>query len=567
MSEFVLLFTDDFEGARGEIEALGGRVTQKFTDRVFEAVLPEDAGPQALRLSSPTKPADLDDVSTLMAAAWSKRGAKTKKGLKGLTGSAQAIAWDTKGYQPPRNEDNDPALRRPSSKKKGLTAESTGTPTSLYMTGTVAVGLVVVSGTGAGLGFSGAEQTKVISEVMEGLQFLTGAEPAANLNFIYSIQFVTINAAAPTTPCPSYEACESIWRDPALQSLGYAAGLAGCQAYVNKLKQQTGSDWSYVAFFTKYPQYHFAYAYGPVLCMQYANDGWGPDRINQVFAHETCHIFGAADEYGTCVCGNSGTFNVPNSNCVNCTSSQVPCLMNANTLSLCAWSRGQIGWSTWAQMPGGLKNVSAAADGTVWGVNSADNIYKYVGGSSVWQQMPGALVRVSAGSAANVWGVNSTGNIYKYVGGSTVWQQIAGGLIDVDVAADGTVWGVNSAGNIYKYVGGAAVWQQVPGGLRRISVGSAGIVWGVNSVGNIYKYVGGSAGWQLIPGALTEIGAAADGTVWGVNSAGNIYKYVGGSAAWQQISGGLTQISVGGASVIWGVNSAGNIYRRLVGAT
>jgi hypothetical protein len=34
--------------------------------------------------------------------------------------------------------------------------------------------------------------------------------------------------------------------------------------------------------------------------------------------------------------------------------------------------------SGWTQVPGGLSNISVASDGTLWGVNSADNIYYYV---------------------------------------------------------------------------------------------------------------------------------------------------------------------------------------------
>jgi hypothetical protein len=579
MSKFVLLFTDDFEAGRREIEALGGRVTQKFTDRVFEAMLPEEADPRALRLSSPTERPGLDAVSTLMAAAWSKLGAKTEQRLKSAAGSAQAIPWDTKGYHPPRNGDNDPALRRPSSKKKDLTVEGTGTPTSLYMTGTVAVGLVVVSGTGSGLAFSDAEQIKVVSEVMEGLQFLAAAEPAAKLSFSYSINFPTISAAAPTTACASYEACEHIWRDPALRALGYAVGRAGCEAYVEALKQQTGSDWSYLAFFTKFPLYHFAYAYlyYPYLCMDYANAGWGPDAINQVFAHETCHIFGAADEYGPCGCGNYGTLEVLNGNCKHCTPNQVACLMNANTLSLCPWSRGQIGWSTWLRIPGELTDVSAAADGTVWGVKWDGKIYKYVDKDKGWIHIDGNLIdgglidgglsRISVGSSKMVWGVDRYGQIYKYgdkdKDKDKGWIPIAGPtLTEIGVAADGSAWGVNSYGDIYMHVDEG--WNWIEGSLSRISVGSSGIVWGVDRKGKIYKY-NGVGGWDGIGGDLSEISAAADGTVWGLDRNGKIYRY-NGVGGWDGIGGALAQISVGGAKIIWGVDGDGNIDRRVVGA-
>ncbi|OJY24734.1 MAG: hypothetical protein BGO98_19080 [Myxococcales bacterium 68-20] len=94
-------------------------------------------------------------------------------------------------------------------------------------------------------------------------------------------------------------------------------------------------------------------------------------------------------------------------------------------------------------MAGALKHVSVAADGTVWGVNAADKIYRWTG--SAWEQVAGALSQISAGSAAQVWGVNSDGKIYQRTG--TSWTQVPGALKHVSVAADGTVWGVNAAGN------------------------------------------------------------------------------------------------------------------------
>jgi hypothetical protein len=61
-----------------------------------------------------------------------------------------------------------------------------------------------------------------------------------------------------------------------------------------------------------------------------------------VFAHESCRIFGAADEYGTRVCGaTSGHLAVSNSNCVSCfpPGTQLSCLMNANMLDMCIFSQ------------------------------------------------------------------------------------------------------------------------------------------------------------------------------------------------------------------------------------
>jgi len=414
----------------------------------------------------------------------------------------------------------------------------------------------------SGLNFSTAEIQKIVAEVQEGLNFLASAEQLANVTFYYDWRTVNVNV----TPGPvasisdPYETMEAPWRNAALIAMGFAGSVAGSVAYVNSIKASLHTDWAYVGYFTKYPLQHFAYQTGERLVMQYANDGWGPDLINQVFAHESCHVFGAADEYGSCGCGVSGFYSIPNSNCVNCTTSQTACLMDANTLSLCTFSRGQIGWSTWTQKPGALKWVSVGQDGTVWGVNSSDNIYRWNG--TTWQQIPGALKQISVGNATNVWGVNSSDNIYRWTG--TTWQQVTGALKNVSVAPDGTVWGCNASDQIYHYLGNNN-WQQVPGGLRQISVGSASIVWGVNSAGNIYKWTGTT--WQQIPGALICVAAASDGTVWGVNGANNIFRYKAAANTWQMTSGALKEISVGSNSLVWGVNASDLIYDRRILAT
>jgi hypothetical protein len=103
-----------------------------------------------------------------------------------------------------------------------------------------------------------------------------------------------------------------------------------------------------VAFFTKYQLNHFAYAVLEKVVMSYDNDNWGPANIHRVFAHESCHIFGALDEYGNCRCNETGGYLAgSNDNCVNCFpagSSQEQCLMAGNTLRMCQASQRQIGW-------------------------------------------------------------------------------------------------------------------------------------------------------------------------------------------------------------------------------
>jgi hypothetical protein len=212
-------------------------------------------------------------------------------------------------------------------------------PTSQRLTGSIAIGIIIVEGPNANLKFSAAERTKIVAEVQNGLSWLATQSPEG-LVFKYDIKIVTLNVQpGPNTLTAGQK--EALWRDPAMQQLGFATGLGGVTAYVNKIRTDLGTTWTYCAFFTKYPIYHFAYASigGPRLVMDYANDGWGPDNIDRVFAHESGHIFGAPDEYSSsgCDCGGSwGFYSKPNANCANCApGGGVDCLMKGNTWNMC----------------------------------------------------------------------------------------------------------------------------------------------------------------------------------------------------------------------------------------
>jgi hypothetical protein len=223
-----------------------------------------------------------------------------------------------------------------------------GAPTSAYLEGSVAVGIVIVEGPTADLQFSAAERTKVVAEVQNGLSWIASMNPAAGINFTYDIRVVRV--AVPANP--SAPDLEALWRDPAMAGLGFPANWGGVVQYVENNRTRFGTRWTYCGFFTKYPLGHFAYASigGPRLVMQYSNDGWGPDNIDRVFTHESGHIFGCPDEYASsgCNCGGAwGRFGKPNTNCENCApGGGVACLMKANTFAMCNITPAHLGWLT-----------------------------------------------------------------------------------------------------------------------------------------------------------------------------------------------------------------------------
>jgi len=228
----------------------------------------------------------------------------------------------------------------------GTTSAGTSTaPLSSYLEGAVAVGLVLVEGPTADLQFTAAERTKVVAEAQNGLSWLATSNPAADITFSYDIQIVRLTQPAN----PSATDLEAYWRDPVMAKLGYQANFDGVYDYANAIRSRLATRWAYVAFVTKYPVQYFAYAAigGPRIVLTYDNDGWGPDNLDRVFAHESSHVFGAVDEYGSsgCDCGGSfGRFGVPNGNCDSCAPAPVDCLMRGNSFAFCRYTPAHIGW-------------------------------------------------------------------------------------------------------------------------------------------------------------------------------------------------------------------------------
>jgi FG-GAP-like repeat len=311
-----------------------GRVIHQY-GRVNILAVPTEGIDVSPRLAAEISPSGLTEVERLGLAALRLRESREFRTAKRNRPRADQL-WDmpdcTTVVPPP------PGAR-------ALMAAAA--PTSGYLEGTVAVGIIIVEGPTADLKFSDAERTKVVAEVQNGLSFYATANPMAGISFAYDIQVVTVATPAD----PNAADLEALWRDPAMGALGFSADWAGVSAYVEDIRNRFGTRWTYCGFFTKYPLGWFAYASigGPRLVMQYANDGWGPDNIDRVFAHETGHIFGCPDEYASsnCNCGGTwGRFGIVNGNCENCASGGgVQCLMKGNTFAVCGYTPSHLGWA------------------------------------------------------------------------------------------------------------------------------------------------------------------------------------------------------------------------------
>ncbi len=220
-------------------------------------------------------------------------------------------------------------------------------PYALTMHGKIAVIVVVASGEGT-LAMSDAEYNLVCREVINGLTAWTSHAPAnADLSFVVypGRAFITV---ADGLPACTGAGCHNVFANAALAYFGYNSK----DDLAKDGKRWAGRDaaGAYIGYFSKYRQSHFAYAYfggGPIY-MQYSNDGWGPEQIDRVFAHESGHVFNAPDEYTGCNCQRGygrGACTETNDNCVTCTQAQEACIMDSNDINnICAHTLMHVGW-------------------------------------------------------------------------------------------------------------------------------------------------------------------------------------------------------------------------------
>lgn len=364
-----LLYTDNLEAAKDEIAAAGGFVNLQMSDRSIVGQFPADFDVSSLKHSTRTIYKSGDEAETVATYAWHIMHEKDERRKAGNLEEKDNISWDDGAHQPPDlpgHIHEDQGAVQDSTRSMSGSVPVPGVNNILQ--GKVTVGLVIVSGNTAETTFSAFETAKVVAEVAEATNWLTQQNRDAALNYLIVPKYISIpngNAGLPSgSSCTAYE---NVWLNPTLPLLGVrnATGRAGANQYAVNIRAANSAMNGWSAFFIKFEACHFAYQTGQGTYMQYSNDGWGPDLINRVFAHESGHVFGAPDEYASsgCGCGNRGFFSVPNNNCDNCTSpySKTACLMKANTLSICQWSRGSLGWSYYYQVPDNSTSAGPAA--------------------------------------------------------------------------------------------------------------------------------------------------------------------------------------------------------------
>jgi hypothetical protein len=222
------------------------------------------------------------------------------------------------------------------------------------MTGQISVGVVFVeSSLPGGPTFSSSERYRIKQEVVDGLSWLAARHPAGDLSWILEYQTVRLDVENRETADN-----EDYWMYPAIsrityQGSSYPGTYAGLLNYLADMHAANGSTHEMVLFLTAYRGHWPGMALAEIVFLSKQDDwgGWGRKAVDGLVIHETCHIFGAADEYtgGLVTCtgceGEIGIDNIPNGNCELCARPHQPCIMTDLSRRMCNYTKGQIGWA------------------------------------------------------------------------------------------------------------------------------------------------------------------------------------------------------------------------------
>ena len=217
-----------------------------------------------------------------------------------------------------------------------------------------------------------ADRTIIQNEIIAGLSWW--ANTAGGSTYKTPLTFV-VNYYLPTDSRmqTSYEPIlysssqDSLWINQIMSNLGYSSGdkMARTAAFNTARRIANKTNWSVVSFVAYNPSPapstfkdgYFAYAYvgGPYSQLLFRNDGWGTGQYDIINAHETGHLFRAQDEYyqagyGGCTSCGVSTNGVLNANCEYCNPNAISCMMRNNSLGLCGYTAGQIGWTSLKNM-------------------------------------------------------------------------------------------------------------------------------------------------------------------------------------------------------------------------
>ncbi len=209
---------------------------------------------------------------------------------------------------------------------------------------------------------------EIQGEIDQAVGFWEGLTDALTPNAQLDIRVNYVADAVPLTtgyePINRSSTGDSVWINQVMGDLGYQSSskFTNVRNFNQDRRIEAGTNWAATMFIVndlvdednRFTNSFFAYSHigGPFMMLTYANDGWRPDRFNQVLSHEMAHLFFGLDEYaaaGARTMQRSGYLNGFNGNAERDGNGRAidppmpDSLMINNTLDLSEFTLAQVG--------------------------------------------------------------------------------------------------------------------------------------------------------------------------------------------------------------------------------
>lgn len=394
---------DDVQAA---IIAAGGKITHSFPPDAFIASLPTDSVNGAAVYFSA--------VDTLVVTGLSDNARQAVAVWNALQAPAATLNPEITADNVVENPNDAMTAPEPSNaewlaRAGEASAEPDFRETSQFLMGSVAVGIVLPESNGAtdpsSENWTEAQRTRIVSEIVNALNWWVERQPAANISFVYDNVAAKI---APTAVEPITRPWndQSYWIADTMNALGFTSPSGSyfdqVRSYNAHLRDTYHTDWAFTIFVVnsendldnRFKDMFFAYAYlgGPFMVMTSGNNGYGPENMDAVAVHEMGHIFRALDQYSSAGQGCtavSGYLGVENQNSqVGGCALNMPSIMRGQispytNKNIDPYAAGQLGWQD-SDGNGILDPVDVTAEVTdvTWAEGERSNIITFNGAVS-----------------------------------------------------------------------------------------------------------------------------------------------------------------------------------------
>jgi virginiamycin B lyase len=373
----VLVYAPDLEAAKEAVTSAGGRLVHVLTSNLLVIALSEEVSADSVKAVSTRLPDTLEGRERVVADAWLSRfGAVSDPiGRFAEVAAATPRSWGAAGLSSGLDLVRDPKDEVP------FTAAPLPrvrfAPTSSYLEGSVAVGVVMVSGP---------------------------PEPPFWVPVTGSLKYVSVSED------------KTVWGVNAQDEI-YRWHSGVWEPIPGSLKQVSvghGDVWGVnvedeIYYWNGDRYYSWTPVQGALKHVSVGEDGsvWGVNADDEIFRYDQSRMPSPWEP----IPGALKQISVANADTVWGVNSDDEIYHLRPD-----WESRTPNVSPWGGVRGELKHVSAAADGSVWGVNAEDEIYFQPLNYFRWRRVPGSLKQISVGAAALVWGANRNDRVYRRKG-------------------------------------------------------------------------------------------------------------------------------------------------------